>query len=69
MRKADAIDSIISSTKAIVQTCWSGDLWEKGDFAALVEDTVKTNKTQQPTGQKQETKEHVRQVYTRMLLQ
>eukprot|EP00957_Ditylum_brightwellii_P039239 2968836-Ditylum_brightwellii.AAC.1 len=40
-----------------------------GDFAALVEDTIKTNQQQQLTGQRQESKEHVRWVYTRMLLQ
>eukprot|EP00957_Ditylum_brightwellii_P096733 7367239-Ditylum_brightwellii.AAC.1 len=45
------------------------DLWEKGDYLALVEDTAKTNKTQQPTVQRKESLEHVRRVYTRMLLQ
>eukprot|EP00957_Ditylum_brightwellii_P001267 99487-Ditylum_brightwellii.AAC.1 len=45
------------------------DLWEKGDFRALVEDTIKINKRQQPTGQKNKMPKHTRKVYTRMLLQ
>eukprot|EP00957_Ditylum_brightwellii_P142943 10891218-Ditylum_brightwellii.AAC.1 len=45
------------------------DLWEKEDYLTLVKDTVKTNKTQQPTVQQRESLEHVRCVYTRMLLQ
>eukprot|EP00957_Ditylum_brightwellii_P189510 14424891-Ditylum_brightwellii.AAC.1 len=45
------------------------DLWDKGGFLALVEDTATTNKTQQPTGQRTESVEHVWRVYTRMLLQ
>eukprot|EP00957_Ditylum_brightwellii_P046960 3564845-Ditylum_brightwellii.AAC.1 len=36
------------------------DLWEKGDYAALVEDTIKVNKHQQPTGQCYELAEHIR---------
>eukprot|EP00957_Ditylum_brightwellii_P194525 14816663-Ditylum_brightwellii.AAC.1 len=45
------------------------DLWEKGDCTMLVEDTIKVNKCQQPTGQQNELAEHICQVYTRMLLQ
>eukprot|EP00957_Ditylum_brightwellii_P042419 3212013-Ditylum_brightwellii.AAC.2 len=45
------------------------DLLEKGDYLALVEDTVKTNKMQQPTVQQRESLEHVHHVYTQMLLQ
>eukprot|EP00957_Ditylum_brightwellii_P056427 4277166-Ditylum_brightwellii.AAC.1 len=44
-------------------------LWEKGDYLALVEGTIKTNKTQQPTVQQRESLEHVCCVYTWMLLQ
>eukprot|EP00957_Ditylum_brightwellii_P061560 4671549-Ditylum_brightwellii.AAC.1 len=35
------------------------DLWEKGDYTALVEDTIKVNKHQQPTGQRNESAEHI----------
>eukprot|EP00957_Ditylum_brightwellii_P002953 225785-Ditylum_brightwellii.AAC.1 len=45
------------------------DLWEKGDYLTLVEDTTKTNKTQQPTVQQRESLDHVCCVYMRMLLQ
>eukprot|EP00957_Ditylum_brightwellii_P048908 3710482-Ditylum_brightwellii.AAC.1 len=45
------------------------DLWEKGDHRALVEDTIKVNKHQQPTGQRNESAEHICQVYTHMFLQ
>eukprot|EP00957_Ditylum_brightwellii_P157480 11985447-Ditylum_brightwellii.AAC.1 len=45
------------------------DLWEKGDYKVLVEDTIKVNKRQQSTGQCNKLAEHIRQVYTQMLLQ
>eukprot|EP00957_Ditylum_brightwellii_P208629 15358293-Ditylum_brightwellii.AAC.2 len=45
------------------------DLWEKGDYMALAEDTIKVNKCQQPTGQRNELAKHIRWVYTQMLLQ
>eukprot|EP00957_Ditylum_brightwellii_P049497 3754346-Ditylum_brightwellii.AAC.1 len=45
------------------------DLREKGDFASLVEDTMKINKHQQPTGQNDDSPDHICRVYTRMLLQ
>eukprot|EP00957_Ditylum_brightwellii_P118818 9062652-Ditylum_brightwellii.AAC.1 len=45
------------------------DLWEKKEFAALVEDTIATNRRQQPTVQRKETHEHVGCIYTWMLLQ
>eukprot|EP00957_Ditylum_brightwellii_P043798 3321436-Ditylum_brightwellii.AAC.1 len=44
------------------------DLWEKGDCIALVEDTDKTDKMQQPNVQWRESLEHVRHVYTLILL-
>eukprot|EP00957_Ditylum_brightwellii_P157701 12003318-Ditylum_brightwellii.AAC.2 len=45
------------------------NLWEKGNFAALVKNTVNTNKQQQPIRQQGKSKEHVQQVYTHMLPQ
>eukprot|EP00957_Ditylum_brightwellii_P024739 1869019-Ditylum_brightwellii.AAC.1 len=45
------------------------DLWDKGKFLALVEDTANTNKTQHPTRQWRESLEHVCHVYMQMLLQ
>eukprot|EP00957_Ditylum_brightwellii_P177277 13504733-Ditylum_brightwellii.AAC.1 len=45
------------------------DLWEKGDHKGLVEDTIKVNKCQQPTGQRNKLAEHICWVYTRMFLQ
>eukprot|EP00957_Ditylum_brightwellii_P201833 15327426-Ditylum_brightwellii.AAC.1 len=45
------------------------DLWEKGDYTVLVEDTIKVNKRQQPMGQHNKSAEHIRRVYTQMLLQ
>eukprot|EP00957_Ditylum_brightwellii_P083571 6352247-Ditylum_brightwellii.AAC.1 len=45
------------------------DMWGKGEFITLVEDTASTNKTQQPTGQWKESLEHICHVYMKMLLQ
>eukprot|EP00957_Ditylum_brightwellii_P023798 1796026-Ditylum_brightwellii.AAC.1 len=36
------------------------DLWEKGDHRMLVEDKIKVNKHHQPTGQQNESAEHIR---------
>eukprot|EP00957_Ditylum_brightwellii_P091893 6996885-Ditylum_brightwellii.AAC.1 len=44
-------------------------LWEKGDYLALVEDTVKANKMQQSNVQQKESLEHIHCVYICMLLQ
>eukprot|EP00957_Ditylum_brightwellii_P200725 15301848-Ditylum_brightwellii.AAC.1 len=45
------------------------DLWEKGNYTALVEGTVQTNKKQHSTDQQLESKEYARQVYMWLLLQ
>eukprot|EP00957_Ditylum_brightwellii_P127042 9685077-Ditylum_brightwellii.AAC.1 len=45
------------------------DLWEKGDYTALVEDTIKVNKHQQPMGQRNKLAEHICRVYTQILLE